>query len=141
MLRFDKYGSVIRKMHAFVPSVIGIGKVERHWKTKGNIHEYRDDTHSQRSFRRILKVRKTMESSEGKTTWSCGKSIKSFDIESYPNIYVLSKILRTVAVTSRECERSGIVLKRLGTYLWASIGQNRLSTSIDAYKLGYWHWC
>ena len=78
MLRFDKYGSVIRKMHAFVPSVIGIGKVERHWKTKGNIHEYRDDTHSQGSFRRILKVTKTMESSEGKRTWFCGKSIKSF---------------------------------------------------------------
>lgn len=27
--RFDKYGSVVPKMHAFVPSVIAIGKRKR----------------------------------------------------------------------------------------------------------------
>ena len=78
---------------------------------------------------------------KGKQPDLVAKVLKVFDIESYPNIYALLKILRTVAVTSRECERSGIVLKRLDTHLWASIGQNRLSTSIDADKLGYWHWC
>ena len=31
-----------------------------------------------------------------------------------------------VSVTSCECERSGIVLKRLNTYLWTSMGQNCL---------------
>ena len=48
-------------------------------------------------------------------------------MDSHPNIYVLLKILGTIAVTSCECERSGCVLKRLNTYLRASIGQNRLS--------------
>ena len=48
-------------------------------------------------------------------------------MESYPNIFVLLKILGTVAVTSCECERSGSVLKRLNAYLRASMGQNRLS--------------
>ena len=41
--RFDKYGSMIHKMHAFFPSVIGMGKVERDYKIKETIHEYRDD--------------------------------------------------------------------------------------------------
>ena len=48
-------------------------------------------------------------------------------MDSYPNIYVLLKILGTIAVTSCECERSGSVLKRLNIYLQASMGQNRLS--------------
>ena len=40
--RSDKYGSMIHKMYAFVPSVIR-GKVERNYKTAEIIHEYRDD--------------------------------------------------------------------------------------------------
>ena len=55
------------------------------------------------------------------------KSLKVCKMDSYPNIYVLLKILRTVAVTSCECKSSGCVLKRLNTYLRASMGQNRLS--------------
>ena len=54
------------------------------------------------------------------------KGLKVCDMDSYPNIYVLLKILGTVAVTC-ECERSRGVLKRLNTYLRASMGQNRLS--------------
>ena len=53
------------------------------------------------------------------------KSLKVCKMDSYPNIYVLLKILRTVSVTS--CKSSGCVLKRLNTYLRASMGQNRLS--------------
>ena len=65
--RFDKYGSMIQKMHAFVPSVIEMGKVERKYKTEEIIHEYRDDlpilrNAFQKRLRRILKVGKTMES-------------------------------------------------------------------------------
>ena len=41
--RFDKYGSMIHKMHAFVPSVIGMGKGEGNNKIEKTIHEYRDD--------------------------------------------------------------------------------------------------
>ena len=43
------------------------------------------------------------------------KALKVCDMDSYPNIYLLLKILRTAAVTSWECERYGIVLKRLNT--------------------------
>ena len=37
-------------------------------------------------------------------------------MDSHPNINVLLEILQRVAVTSRDCERSGIVLKRLNTF-------------------------
>ena len=40
---FDKYGSMIHKMHVFVPSVIGMGKAERKCKIEKFIHGYRDD--------------------------------------------------------------------------------------------------
>ena len=36
--RFDKYGSMIHKMHAFVPSVIGMRKVEENYKIEEIIH-------------------------------------------------------------------------------------------------------
>ena len=36
--RFNKYGSMIHKIHAFVPSVIGMRKVERNYKIKEIFH-------------------------------------------------------------------------------------------------------
>ena len=56
------------------------------------------------------------------------KVLNVCDADSYPNIQVLLKILGTVAATSCEYERSGSVLKRLSTYLWASMDQNRSSS-------------
>ena len=41
--RFDKYGSMIYKIHAFVPSVIGMRKVEGNYKIEEIIHVYKDD--------------------------------------------------------------------------------------------------
>ena len=41
--RFDKYGSMIHKMHVFVPSVIGMKKVEGNYQIEKCIHECRDD--------------------------------------------------------------------------------------------------
>ena len=41
--RFYKYGSVIHKMHAFVPSVIRMRKVEGNYKIEKIIHVYRHD--------------------------------------------------------------------------------------------------
>ena len=45
----------------------------------------------------------------------------------YPNLHVLLRICATIPVTSCECERSGSVVKRLNTYLRASMGQTQLS--------------
>ena len=58
---------------------------------------------------------------------SIAQALKECDSDMYPNLSVLLKIAGTVPVTSCECERSGSVLKRLNTYLRASMGQERLS--------------
>ena len=52
---------------------------------------------------------------------------KACDHDKYSNLHVLLRICAAVSVTSFECERSGSVLKRLHTYLRASIGQTQLS--------------
>ena len=44
--RFDKYGSMIQKMNAFVPPVIGMRKVKGNYKIEEIIHVYRDDLHT-----------------------------------------------------------------------------------------------
>ena len=115
--RFDKYGSVIQKMHYFVPLVIR-GKVERNYKTE-EIHEYRHDlTTTRNAYAEYSRWERRWKAvPKEKQLNSVVKVLKVCDIDSYPNIYVLLKILRTVAVRSCECERSGIVLKRLNTYL------------------------
>ena len=46
----------------------------------------------------------------------------------YPNLHVLLKICATISVTSSERERLDSVLKRLHTYLRASMGQTRSNT-------------
>ena len=117
--RFDKYGSMIHKMHAFVPPVIRMGKVERSYKCEDIRHEYRDDPPT---------LRNTFEEhSRWERQWKAvpkknqsdfmAKVLKVCDMDAYPNIYVSLKILAKLAETSCECERFGIVLKRLNTYL------------------------
>ena len=49
------------------------------------------------------------------------------DSDMYPNLSILLQIYGTITVTSCECERSRRVLKRLNTYLGASMGQERMS--------------
>ena len=50
---------------------------------------------------------------------SIAQALKECDSDMYLNLSVLLKIAGTVPVTSCECERSAIVLKRLNTYLRA----------------------
>ena len=54
-------------------------------------------------------------------------SLKAWGHDMYPNLHVLLRTFATISVTSCECERLGSVLKRLHTYLRASMGQTRLS--------------
>ena len=83
------------------------------------IHEYRDDLPTARNaFKEYLMWERRWKAvPKENRPHSVAKVLKVCDIDSYPNIFLLSKILRTVAVTLCEYERSGIVLKRLNTYL------------------------
>ena len=54
-------------------------------------------------------------------------SLAQADETMFPNIFVLLKIGCTLPLTSCECERSFSTIRRLHTYLRASMGQERLS--------------
>ena len=58
---------------------------------------------------------------------NASEAIKQCDRDIYPNIYILLQIACTIPATSCECERSASALKRLNTYLRASVGQERLT--------------
>lgn len=55
------------------------------------------------------------------------QSLKEIDETSFPNLFVLLKIAETLPVTSCECERSFSVMRRLRTWLRASMTSGRLS--------------
>ena len=73
------------------------------------------------------------------------QALKECDSDMYPNLSVLLKIAGTFPATSCECERSGSVLKRLNTYLSASVGQEHSPlqrlTPVTAFCLYRSFWC
>ncbi|XP_041362001.1 uncharacterized protein LOC121377971 [Gigantopelta aegis] len=69
---------------------------------------------------------------------SCSRAIKECDAKLYPNLHVLLQIVCTLPVTSCECEISCSVLRRLNTYMRASMGQERLS-SLALLHIHYGH--
>ena len=91
---------------------------------------YRDDLPSPELIDQELKRWKLKW--EGKslehTPASCAQAIKECDARMYPNIFKLLKIACTLPVTSCECERSASTLRRLNTFMHASMGEDRLSS-------------
>ena len=59
---------------------------------------------------------------------TCATAIKKCDAANFPNIYMLIKVACTLPVTSCECERSASTLRRLNTFMRASMGEQRLSS-------------
>ena len=92
--------------------------MERNYKTE-ETQEYRDDLlFTRNAFAEYsgLERRWKPVSKENRLD-SVAKVLKVCHINLHPKIYVLLKILRTAAVGSCECERCGIILKRLNTCL------------------------
>ena len=108
-----------------IPSVI----VERDITVKYIIEQYQDDlpmpVNAEEEFFRWKRRSESVSKNDCPST--IASSLKACDHEMYPNLYVLLRIYATIPVTSCECERSGSLLKRLHTYLRASMGQTRLS--------------
>ena len=63
-------------------------------------------------------------------------AITKCDEKRFPNLFVLLKIACTFPITSAECERSFSAMRRLRTWLRASMVQLQLWTYID--KLNYY---
>ena len=55
------------------------------------------------------------------------EALKACDVMVYPNINRLLRLACTLPVTSCSVERSNSVLRRLNTYLRASMGEERLT--------------
>lgn len=55
-------------------------------------------------------------------------ALAACDKDTYPNVWLLLKIGATLPVTSCQCERSASALRRLHTYVRASMTQQRLSS-------------
>ena len=58
---------------------------------------------------------------------TCAQAVKQCDVHQYPNILQLLKLACTLPVTSCECERSASSLRRLNTFMRASMNEDRLS--------------
>ena len=58
---------------------------------------------------------------------SPSEAITECDAQLYSNIRILLQIACTLPVTSCECERSASVLRRLMTYMRATMGNERLA--------------
>ena len=63
-------------------------------------------------------------------------AVTKCDEKRFPNLFVLLKIACTFPITSAECERSFSAMRRLRTWLRASMVQLQLWTYID--KLNYY---
>ena len=112
-------------MYGLIPSVI----VERNIPVKDIIGQYQDDLpmsiNAEEEF--FWWKRRWEFVSKNDRPSTIASSLKACDHDMYPNLHMLLRICATIPVTSCECERSGSVLKRLHTYLRASMEQTRLS--------------
>ena len=89
-----------------------MGKVEGKNKIEEIIHEYRNDLYTfVNAFEEYSKWERRWKAvPKENQPDSVAKALKVCNMDSYPNICVLLNVLRTVGVTSCECERSGSVL-------------------------------
>ena len=58
---------------------------------------------------------------------SAAQALQECNHEFFPNVHKLLRILCTLPITSAECERSFSTLRRLKTYLWATMTSERES--------------
>ena len=124
-VRFDKYGKTIHLIYGLIPSVTA----EREVDIKDIIEQYKDDLpmpdNTMEEFFRWKRRWSSLSKNDRPSTIAA--ALKACDCDMYPTLHVSLRICATISVTSCECERSGSVLKRLNTYLQASMDQTRLS--------------
>ncbi|XP_072037479.1 52 kDa repressor of the inhibitor of the protein kinase-like [Amphiura filiformis] len=68
------------------------------------------------------------DQSEEERPSSCAQAIHKCDKDEFPNIFTLLQIACTLPVTSCECERNASTLRRLNTWMRASMAEERLAS-------------
>ena len=123
--RFSPLALTSSKLLGLVPSVL----CSQEMNITAAVDMYQDDLSSPELMEQELKRLKLnwMVKSTEQTSSSCAQAIKECDTQRYPNISQLLKLACTLPVTSGECERSASTLKRLNTFMRASMHEDRLS--------------
>ncbi|XP_037553231.1 52 kDa repressor of the inhibitor of the protein kinase isoform X2 [Nematolebias whitei] len=124
--QFSSLSATASSLLGLVPSVI----CNRHLDTTEIVSMYAEDLPSpelvdQEITRWKLKYGRVPGSQRPNTP---AGSIKECDRDLYPNLHVLLQLACTLPVTSCECERSASALRRLNSYMRASMGKERLSS-------------
>ena len=93
------------------------------------VAEYAEDMHSPEVFPQELFrwKHKFLSLPPNQRPSTAATAMKECDDDMFPNISVLLRLCCTIPATSCECERSASALRRLHTYLRASMTQERLS--------------
>ena len=71
--------------------------------------------------------RKWLNADQDHLASSAAQALEEFNHEFFPNVHKLLRILCTLPITSAECERSFSTLRRLKTYLRATMTSERES--------------
>ena len=103
--RYDKYREIVHKMSGLVSSVIA----ERDVSIMDLVEMYRDDLLSpMHTEEEIIRWKRHWVGND-KRPETVAKALKVCETDMYPDVYRLLQIFGTIAVTSCECERSGVL--------------------------------
>lgn len=125
--RFSKHVELAARLQHLLPKYVVCAEYK---DIRPCLELYKEDVavgNVEDEFRRWkLKWKEQKQDSLPKNAIETLSCIKNHD-EFYPNIYILIKIFATLPVTTTTAERSFSCLRRLKTYLRASMGEERLS--------------
>ena len=126
--RFNSFNKTASKLLLLVPSII-CHPDYNHLEMTDLTNQYSDDLPNPNITDQELRrwKKKWMDVKPDDLPDSLAKSIKVCDKLRFPNIFILIKIGCTLPVTSAECERSFLAMRRLRTWLRSSMNFEWLS--------------
>ena len=125
--RFDAVTVQASRLLALGPSVMNENQMKSQ-ELQGVVDMYRDDLSSPQLFPAEFRRWIIKYAEEEELPGSCVTALKQCYEDEFPNIFPLLKILSTLPVTSCECERSFIAMRRLNTYMRCTMSENRLTS-------------
>lgn len=122
--RFSSLTNTSSTLIGLVPSVFSAGQ---EITISSAIELYKDDLPSPELIDQELLRWKFKWEGKSELPESCAQAIKECDPVLFPNVFQLLKIACTLLVTSCECERTASTIRRLNTFMRASMEESRLS--------------
>ena len=129
---FNKFICKPAKLVILVPSVLCSEKFKENVDISPILEEYEEDLINRDVVGQelLLWQRKWLVVASKDRPDTLAKAITKCDEERFPNLFVLLKIACTFPITSAECERSFSAMRRLRTWLRASMKMERLDSVV-----------